>query len=368
MLLFTNFGVKEKKRFIQEANRRSAIKGTIGTFGKWCRSKGLAKDGKVTLRCINKAKKSGNTKLIRRATFAKNIGGYAGAVKKRKVRFGKKSNKKPNKYTPAAGRKSPGVSATKFPVGTVKKGHDNNNWVVVKTSAGVKRWKKINTSFGKRTRTVIRRTRRRRRTYYHFGNRMNSYNYDKYNNEDNYDNYDNHDSKYNHYIQLDKDLDRADEILSKIPDNDKDKIKAETLIQKIKQKIKQIFTKKNTIIFAKNTILILSWLTQLLQLLFALSQSYNSLFAASGVFRSISRPLTSVLNHLSKDETKIKKDMDNNFVNLGWKKFTDENKNDFFVDPRTGFYYEWDPTKGTYTNKGPIFTGGYGGGGHGGFY
>jgi len=87
----SSFGLK-KKKFIQEANRRSVLKGTVGMFGKWCRSQGLAKDGKVTLRCINKAKSSGNTTLIRRATFAKNIGGYAGAVHRRRSRFGNWEN------------------------------------------------------------------------------------------------------------------------------------------------------------------------------------------------------------------------------------------------------------------------------------
>jgi hypothetical protein len=37
-------------------------------------------------------------------------------------KFGKKNIKKYKKYTKSGGRKSPGVSATKFPVGTVKKG------------------------------------------------------------------------------------------------------------------------------------------------------------------------------------------------------------------------------------------------------
>ena len=90
MLLFSNFGKKNQKNFIQEANARSRRKGTMGTFGRWCRRNKLDTDGKVSLRCINKAKRSGNTKLIRRATFAKNIKAYAGARKKRTVSFGKK--------------------------------------------------------------------------------------------------------------------------------------------------------------------------------------------------------------------------------------------------------------------------------------
>jgi len=73
-------GFGKKVNFIQEANRRSRRKGTIGTFGRWCKRHGLAPHGKVTLKCINKAKKSGNTTLIRRATYAKNIKAYEGAT------------------------------------------------------------------------------------------------------------------------------------------------------------------------------------------------------------------------------------------------------------------------------------------------
>jgi hypothetical protein len=75
----------KSKNFIKIANEKSVKNGTIGTFGKWCRSNGLASvDGKVTKRCIKSAKKSGNTTLIRRAVFAQNIGGYKGANKNNK--------------------------------------------------------------------------------------------------------------------------------------------------------------------------------------------------------------------------------------------------------------------------------------------
>ena len=59
--------------------------------------------------------------------------------------FGKKI---PAKYSLKSGRKSPPVSATLYSVGTIKRGLDNNKWVIVKTSNGVKRWKK--TKFGKK--------------------------------------------------------------------------------------------------------------------------------------------------------------------------------------------------------------------------
>jgi DNA-directed RNA polymerase alpha subunit len=40
-------------------------------------------------------------------------------------------------------RKSPLTSATKFSIGTKKKGNDGNMWKVVKTKGGIKRWAKI---------------------------------------------------------------------------------------------------------------------------------------------------------------------------------------------------------------------------------
>uniref|UniRef100_A0A6C0AZB1 Uncharacterized protein n=1 Tax=viral metagenome TaxID=1070528 RepID=A0A6C0AZB1_9ZZZZ len=82
---------KKKNLFIQAANARSRRKGTVGTFGRWCRRNHLDTNGKVSLRCINKAKKSGNTKLIRRAVYAQNIKAYAGAKKKRRVSIGRRT-------------------------------------------------------------------------------------------------------------------------------------------------------------------------------------------------------------------------------------------------------------------------------------
>ena len=242
---------RKKKLFIQEANRRSILKGTVGSFRSWCSSQGLTKDGKVTRRCINKGINSKNSLIKKRAIFAKNIGGYVGAkhirvsrfgeikiarhyskmsldelnteiksamryynwlkqrhdpgfnhqqqfvialrtlipeairkeeeekrfnamIRHRKLvetgmfkyrrfpllnsRFGKSKvkvkktvkSKVKKKYTSAGGRKSPGVSAKNFPIGTVKKGLDNNNWVIVKVGNS-QRWKRIS-SFGKKKR------------------------------------------------------------------------------------------------------------------------------------------------------------------------------------------------------------------------
>ena len=41
-----------------------------------------------------------------------------------------------------AGRPSPNVSATAFPVGTKKKGGDGNTWEIKKAANGVQRWVK----------------------------------------------------------------------------------------------------------------------------------------------------------------------------------------------------------------------------------
>jgi hypothetical protein len=62
---------------------------------------------------------------------------------KKTVKRSKKVSDGPRKkYTTAGGRKSPGVSATKYPIGTKKTGLDGNVWVIKKASNGVKRWSK----------------------------------------------------------------------------------------------------------------------------------------------------------------------------------------------------------------------------------
>jgi hypothetical protein len=40
-------------------------------------------------------------------------------------------------------RKGPSKSATKFKVGTKKKGNDGNMWKIVENKKGTKRWQKI---------------------------------------------------------------------------------------------------------------------------------------------------------------------------------------------------------------------------------
>jgi hypothetical protein len=64
--------LEEAKKFIQKAMNKMEKKGTEGSFKEYC-------GGEVTKSCIDKAMKSGDSKLIKKANFAKNIGGFKGA-------------------------------------------------------------------------------------------------------------------------------------------------------------------------------------------------------------------------------------------------------------------------------------------------
>jgi hypothetical protein len=69
----------EKENFIQKATKKMEKKGTSGKFGEWCKKEGLDKEGEVTKKCIDKAMKSDDSKVVKMANFAKNIGGFKGA-------------------------------------------------------------------------------------------------------------------------------------------------------------------------------------------------------------------------------------------------------------------------------------------------
>jgi hypothetical protein len=69
----------ENENFIQKATKKMEKKGTSGKFGQWCKKEGLDKDGEVTKKCIDKAMKSDDSKVVKMANFAKNIGGFKGA-------------------------------------------------------------------------------------------------------------------------------------------------------------------------------------------------------------------------------------------------------------------------------------------------
>lgn len=61
---------KKGGKWLQAARERMERKGTVGAFTAWCKRQGF---GGVTQACINKAKASGNTTLVRRAVFAENV-------------------------------------------------------------------------------------------------------------------------------------------------------------------------------------------------------------------------------------------------------------------------------------------------------
>ena len=66
------------KKWIQKANRQMKKKGTVGKFTEYC-------GGRVTQGCIDKAKRSGDTTLVRRAVFAENMRGLG---KRKKAQSG----------------------------------------------------------------------------------------------------------------------------------------------------------------------------------------------------------------------------------------------------------------------------------------
>ena len=309
MVRFLNFG-RIKKLFIQQANRRSAMRGTIGSFNRWCRSQRLTKDGKVTRACIKKGLRSKNTTIVRRANFARNIGGYVGA-KHRRSRFGKRKAKLPfnqkgqnpvyartrfyKKYSKAGGRKSPGESAKAYRPGTVRTGLDGNKWKIQLASNGVPRWVKMN-SFGKRKKTTLKNKRTSR-----FGNEMIF--------DENFD--------YDSYLNLDKNLDYTEKVLEKLPETP-GVIKAETIIQKIKKKMKKIFTRENMIKTGRDTVAILKWTADLFITVNNVKQGYTNLHESSSVFRGVTKPLTKVLDKLSDSKEDFKQIEKKELLANGW--------------------------------------------------
>ena len=63
---------KKKRKWIQKVQKKIEKSGTEGSFKEYC-------GGEVTMACIKKAMESGDTDLIRKANYAKNIKGYKGA-------------------------------------------------------------------------------------------------------------------------------------------------------------------------------------------------------------------------------------------------------------------------------------------------
>jgi hypothetical protein len=272
------FGMRKKQKFIQEANRRSVIKGTVGMFGKWCRSQGLASsDGKVTLRCINSAKRSHNTTMIRRATFAKNIGGYLGAKHLHpRSQFGKKT-KKTKKYTKLGGRKSPDVSATLYKIGTVKLGLDGNNWVIVATINGTKRWKRVSMQFGKKVKRKFRFGK------FRFGNKKNL------------------EKKREDFEQkIEKEIDIAEEIIDRYPRDDTLRRRAIRSLKQLKNLFKKLLTIDNFEKFVEKSVSIIGALSTLLFALAALVAAYNGIYSSSAIFAGLVNPLERLFNRFRK--------------------------------------------------------------------
>jgi len=261
VFLFGKSSKKNKKRFIQEANRRTRLKGTQGTFGKYCKKQGLAPNGKVTLACINRAKRSGNTTLIRRAVFAQNIKGYEGAKKKRS-RFGKPSTK-------PSTRKSPKQSATKFPVKTVRTGLDGNKWVVIQTVKGIKRWKRVrSTKFGKRGSTKFgKRGSRFGKRGSRFGNEIDNI------------------EKINHK------LDKLEEKLEISPDESSKIARLKRRAIRLIETIKKQVTYENVTQATFNIISFSRTLSDLITTVHSLEKTYQGAYNESGLMRTFLAPV-----------------------------------------------------------------------------
>lgn len=63
--------------------------------------------------------------------------------------------------TAKKGRKGPSESATKFSVGTKKRGNDGNQWVIIATSSGTHRWKKLDNNKTNKTNKTKRKISKR---------------------------------------------------------------------------------------------------------------------------------------------------------------------------------------------------------------
>tara|TARA_B110000046_G_C12698653_1_gene275622 strand:- start:268 stop:573 length:306 start_codon:yes stop_codon:yes gene_type:complete len=85
-------------------------------------------------------------KSKRRKTLLGEESRILSAKKKNKPKKTKKKNKpkRKNNKSKRKDRKGPSESATKFKIGTIKKGNDNNMWKIVVNKKGIQRWVKLN--------------------------------------------------------------------------------------------------------------------------------------------------------------------------------------------------------------------------------
>jgi hypothetical protein len=77
-----------------------------------------------------------------------------GILTRFKVRQGSKL--KPGTTKTKKGRKSPAESASEFAEGTVKKGQDGNDWIIVKDKKGVGRWMRSTVAIQKKQSNAIK--------------------------------------------------------------------------------------------------------------------------------------------------------------------------------------------------------------------
>ena len=74
--MMTEAKKKKQEKFIQKAQKSIEKRGTEGSFKEYC-------GGEVTMACIQKGLKSDDPAIVKKANYAKNIGGYKGAKHKK---------------------------------------------------------------------------------------------------------------------------------------------------------------------------------------------------------------------------------------------------------------------------------------------
>jgi hypothetical protein len=331
-----------KKNFIQKANRRSRLKGTLGSFGRWCRSEKLDQNGKVTMKCIQRGLRSDNVKIRKRANFARNIKAYVGA--KKRVRFGKKKkvslkdlvnkikknkkktlllnenvpgfgkrNKTNKRYTSRGGRRSPGVSATRFPVGTVKTGLDKKKWKIVATRKGVKRWTRVKRSAKRSTRfgeTPVYPTRP-----------ISLKEFEK--------------DKEVITKLIAKEMNIAENIIDNYPKNNTLLRRSINLFNKTKDTFLRTLTFNNMYAFLRSTVHTLELLVRLLLALTNLSSGYSSLMGQSRLFASLLTPLDILLDKYRPQENRTGPE-ENRYHYYNVKKNTEQNHQSEPIQPFPG--------------------------------
>jgi hypothetical protein len=126
-------GIKDAKSFASMVNQLNALR--TPSFGR----RGLT----IHQRKFKKAAKSCKGKRNYRSCMKKTLKKKKTVRRRSVVRRRSTVPGVRRKYTSGGGRKSPGVSATLYPIGTVRKGLDGNKWKIKKASNGVKRWSRM---------------------------------------------------------------------------------------------------------------------------------------------------------------------------------------------------------------------------------